>query len=134
MEASLPSMVSKTAPLAGKGAALGIFSTSQFLGIFFGGLLGGAIFHQGGVDTLFIFGLILALLWLVLVIFMPAVRHLSTKIYHLPEHHDALDTLCKKTQGIDDFVIDNQEKTLYLKVDKRVFDEQTFTQSMNQGA
>lgn len=134
MEASLPSMVSKTAPLAGKGAALGIFSTSQFLGIFFGGLLGGAIFHQAGVDALFIFGLILALLWLVLVIFMPAVRHLSTKIYHLPEHHDALDILCKKTQGIDDFVIDNQEKTLYLKVDKRVFDEQTFTQSMNQGA
>lgn len=134
MEASLPSMVSKTAPLANKGAALGIFSTSQFLGIFFGGMIGGIIFHHFNVDGLFVFAMILALAWLVLLVWMPSVRHLSTKIFHLPEHHEGLAALCEKTPGIDDFVIDKNEKTLYLKVDKQAFDEQHFTQQLTQGA
>ncbi len=39
LEASLPSLVSKIAPIKRKGAAMGIYSTAQFLGIFIGGSL-----------------------------------------------------------------------------------------------
>ncbi len=42
LEASLPSLVSKTASATNKGTAMGVYSSSQFMGAFFGGLAGGA--------------------------------------------------------------------------------------------
>ncbi|MCZ5569920.1 MFS transporter, partial [Escherichia coli] len=41
MEALLPSLISKEAPAGYKGTAMGIYSTSQFLGVALGGILGG---------------------------------------------------------------------------------------------
>ena len=41
LEASLPSWLSKVCPPGRKGTAMGLYSTSQFLGAFVGGLLGG---------------------------------------------------------------------------------------------
>ncbi|MEQ8662757.1 MAG: MFS transporter [Gammaproteobacteria bacterium] len=43
LEASLPGVISRAAPTHGKGAALGAYSTFQFVGVFLGGLLGGAV-------------------------------------------------------------------------------------------
>src|SRR5690606_14329461 len=47
LEATLPSLISKVAPAGGKGTAMGVFSTSQFLGAALGGLLGGWLFQHG---------------------------------------------------------------------------------------
>ncbi len=41
MEALLPSLISKESPAGYKGTAMGIYSTSQFLGVAIGGSLGG---------------------------------------------------------------------------------------------
>jgi hypothetical protein len=54
MEASLPSLITKTAPPAAKGTAAGIFSTSQFLGIFAGGVVGGSIQQMLGGNAVFV--------------------------------------------------------------------------------
>ena len=48
LEGNLPSRVSRAAPAARKGAALGVFSTSQYLGIFLGGASGGLISEHYG--------------------------------------------------------------------------------------
>ncbi|MFI4938465.1 MAG: MFS transporter [Candidatus Berkiellales bacterium] len=48
LEASLPALVSRIAPVASKGAAMGVYSCSQFLGIFSGGVLGGYLLQIGG--------------------------------------------------------------------------------------
>jgi MFS family permease len=48
LEACLPSMVSKMAPIARKGSALGMYSCAQFLGMFCGGAFGGTILQQFG--------------------------------------------------------------------------------------
>ena len=45
LEALLPSIVSKIARAGAKGTAMGVYSTSQFLGAFLGGALGGVV-HQ----------------------------------------------------------------------------------------
>ena len=50
MEAVLPSLITKTAPPAAKGTASGVYSSSQFLGIFTGGVIGGLV-HQTAGDT-----------------------------------------------------------------------------------
>jgi len=49
LEASLPSLISKVSPAGGKGTAMGVYSTSQFLGSALGGILGGWLFQHGGL-------------------------------------------------------------------------------------
>jgi MFS family permease len=64
MEASLPSLVTKMAPAGSTGTATGIYSSSQFLGIFAGGILGGWIHQAAGTAAVFFFAGALALIWL----------------------------------------------------------------------
>lgn len=64
MEAILPSLVTKTAPAHAKGAATGLYSSSQFLGIFAGGAGGGAILANWGPHGVWTFTGVLAIAWL----------------------------------------------------------------------
>lgn len=62
-EAFLPSQISKQAPAAHKGAAMGIYSTCQFLGIFVGGAAAGVIYQHYGMPGVFSFNTLLAGIW-----------------------------------------------------------------------
>lgn len=53
LEAHLPAAVSRAAPAAGRGAALGVYSSGQFLGAFAGGAAGGAAYGFGGSAAVF---------------------------------------------------------------------------------
>lgn len=66
MEASLPSLVSRIAPPAAKGAALGVYNTLQALGLFCGGALGGWLKQHAGPNSVFILGTILTVGWLII--------------------------------------------------------------------
>lgn len=63
LEAFLPSLVSRIAPPHRKGTALGVYSCSQFLGIFTGGSLGGWLYGAFGPAQVYLFCAILAILW-----------------------------------------------------------------------
>lgn len=63
LEACLPSMISKAAPASSKGTAMGIYSSSQFLGIFFGGVLGGWLYGHFSINHIFYCNAALAFLW-----------------------------------------------------------------------
>nr|VFK36940.1 MAG: Predicted arabinose efflux permease, MFS family [Candidatus Kentron sp. SD]VFK40592.1 MAG: Predicted arabinose efflux permease, MFS family [Candidatus Kentron sp. SD]VFK80228.1 MAG: Predicted arabinose efflux permease, MFS family [Candidatus Kentron sp. SD] len=63
LEANLPSLVSRFAPPEKKGTALGIYSTSQFLGAFAGGLAGGWLLDNHGAQAVFIFCAVMAGIW-----------------------------------------------------------------------
>lgn len=63
LEATLPSMISKTVVASGKGTAMGVFSTCQFLGAFAGGAAGGWILEHGSVSYLIGVCMALAALW-----------------------------------------------------------------------
>jgi predicted MFS family arabinose efflux permease len=66
MEASLPSLVSRIAPPAAKGAALGVYNTLQALGLFCGGALGGWLKQHTGPNSVFILGIALTVGWLII--------------------------------------------------------------------
>lgn len=66
LEATLPSLVSKAVDPTAKGTALGMFSTSQFLGAFAGGAAGGWLLEQWGVAAIVFACILLALGWLLL--------------------------------------------------------------------
>ncbi len=67
LEASLPSMISRVAPTSNKGAALGTYSTGQFVGTFLGGVLGGSAASVLGNHGVFALAGAVALLWLLLI-------------------------------------------------------------------
>lgn len=64
LEGALPSLVSRMAPVETRGAALGLYATSQFLGAFCGGLLGGAAVLVAGEAGGFLLLALLPLIWL----------------------------------------------------------------------
>lgn len=64
LEATLPALITRYAPRSGKGTALGVYSTSQFIGTFCGGVSGGHLYERFGLSGVFLFGGILAVLWL----------------------------------------------------------------------
>lgn len=70
LESVLPSLISRRAPSDAKGTAMGLYSSSQFLGIFAGGALGGWIEGVWGLDGVFGFCAALAALWCGAALFM----------------------------------------------------------------
>jgi hypothetical protein len=67
LEAALPSLVSKAVFAHGKGTALGIYATCQFLGAFAGGTSGGLVFEAAGLQGLLWLVLAAAALWMALI-------------------------------------------------------------------
>lgn len=67
LEAALPSLVSKAVFSRGKGTALGVYATCQFLGAFAGGASGGFIFQSAGLMGLLWLVLGASVLWLLLI-------------------------------------------------------------------
>ena len=63
LEATLPSMASKLAPAECKGAAMGVYSSSQFLGAFLGGATGGTLLGMFGASSVFMVCAILVVIW-----------------------------------------------------------------------
>jgi len=74
LEAMLPSLVSRVAPAQGRGAAIGVYNTTQTLGVFFGGVVGGWVASHHGASGVFATCAVLAVVWLALAAGMRPVR------------------------------------------------------------
>ena len=64
LEASQPSIASRSAPAQARGAALGFYNTLQSLGFFAGGALGGLLLRGTGATGLFIACGVMTFAWL----------------------------------------------------------------------
>ena len=64
LEALIPSLVSRLAPAHARGTAMGVYNTTQTLGLFFGGLLGGWVAKHWGAPAVFAACAVLAAVWL----------------------------------------------------------------------
>jgi len=81
LEAAQPSLVSKLAPGARKGAAMGVYNTTQALGLFSGGALGGLVLKYTSQEGVFLACSALVLVWLIIAATMkqpPRPAHAST--------------------------------------------------------
>jgi MFS family permease len=68
IEAMLPSLVAKAVAINKKGLAMGLFSTSQFLGTFIGGSLGGLIYNIFNLNSVLLFTVLVAIIWFVVML------------------------------------------------------------------
>ena len=127
LEAMLPSLISRVAPLDCRGTAMGIYSSSQFLGAFLGGSLGGLVQGRYGVHGVFVFTALGALLWLLVAAAMTPPRRLASYIHKVvvKDQADAerLQRELTAVAGVAEAVIIPDEGVAYLRVDRRVFDE-----------
>ena len=126
LEAMLPSLVAKLAPAAHKGTAMGVYASSQFLGIFIGGLAGGWMMEHFGLQSVFIFNSALAGLWLLLVISMRKPRYLSSQLLNVGQLDEiTADQLADKLScvaGVTEVTVIAEDGVAYLKVDKQELD------------
>jgi MFS family permease len=83
LEASLPSLVSKIAPPEAKGSAMGVYNTSQALGLFFGGVAGGWLAQHHGFASVFAFCALLMATWLWLAARMTPPPRVKTQMFHI---------------------------------------------------
>lgn len=127
LEATLPSMISKIAPLAAKGTAMGIYSSVQFLGAFLGAIVGGFLMQYYGGNAVFAFAVGLLLLWLLVASTMQPPAAVRTKMYPLPEMDGragaVLQQRLAQLNGVREVMVVPAEGMACLKVDMSGFDE-----------
>jgi len=91
LEAMLPSLISRVAHPNAKGAALGVYNTTQAFGLFLGGTLGGWLVKNYDAGAVFLCGAALSALWLAAAATMPPVP-LRRAIAAAPAAHGILET------------------------------------------
>jgi predicted MFS family arabinose efflux permease len=127
LEATLPSLISKRAFAGGKGTAMGVYSTSQFLGAFLGGTMGGLAIQYWGAFGGFILSAALVFIWLVVAVGMEKPKYLKGLVLHYGDSFDSqtiADTL-RQLSGVVDVMVVKTDRQAYLKIDEQLFDEQS---------
>ncbi len=128
LEASLPSLIAKMAPTQSKGTAMGIYSSSQFLGIFVGGWAGGWILQYHGYNGVFLFSTVMIGIWLLAALTMRNPRYLSTFLLNVgavdaAKAHQLVVDLTQ-VRGVAEVVVIAEDEMAYLKVDLNALDRE----------
>ena len=129
LEAMLPSLLSRVAPAASKGSALGVYNTFQFLGVFFGGFIGGTLYGKLGVDAVFMTCGLLLIIWVILIQTAPRLRLFDSLIIQLKSSTSTaqlatqLRAQLQAVPGVEEAIIMEGESVAYLKVDKDVLNQ-----------
>lgn len=135
LEATLPSLVSKTAPADLKGTAMGAYSSSQFLGLFCGGLVGGWFNGQFGVTAVFLVCAALILSWFIISLTMKEPRYLASLLISIDtlneNNSEVFVTEIRNFSGVEEVIFHHDETTLYLKVDNQLIDKEKLQALIN---
>ena len=128
LEAMLPSLISKVAPVGARGTATGIYSSIQFFGTFVGAAIGGHLYEHYGVVVFFAALASLLAIWLLLAVGMRAPAAVRTRAYPLPPLDErAAEGLAARLAGLSgvrEVLVVAAEGRAYLKVDAVAFDEE----------
>ncbi len=135
LEATMPSLVSKTAPSDLRGTATGIYSSSQFMGSFVGGLAGGWIYGDFGSSVVFLSCAILATCWLMVALFMNPPRYLDNLLIPLEIKENQAESFVGQLltiKGVKEARLHFEEKVAYLKVDNQQFEAEALQSMLTQ--
>ena len=119
LEATIPSWISKRAPVANKATAMGLNSSSQFFGAFVGGAMGGLLLTQ---PNLLAWGILAAIMAAALLLIIPIAQppYLSSTTVTIPKDINIQDWSRQMLaiEGVDELVVMAKEQVAYLKLDK----------------
>ena len=119
LEATIPSWISKRAPVANKATAMGLNSSSQFFGAFVGGAMGGLLLSQPNALAWGLLAIIMAAS-LLLIIPIADPPYLSSTTVTIPKNINIQDWSRQvlAVDGVDELVVMAKEQVAYLKLDK----------------
>ena len=126
LEAVQPSLIAKYSDVNTKGTAMGVYSSAQFFGIFIGGTVGGLVMQHWGISGVFIFGAIIAILYLVVAISLPKPDFFKSQVIKLGK--DFLKDINATTRqmlavdGVKQVAISADEGIAYIKIDTLTID------------
>ena len=125
MEALLPSWLSKAAPIQSKATAMGVNASSQFLGAFFGGMIGGQLLMLNHTALGWSILTAIAIIWLLVSFGLAQPRYLSSLVLRLPENRetDEWTSQLLAIRGIEEVVVMSDQQVAYVKVDKQHIDD-----------
>ena len=127
VEATMPSLVSKMAPAAHKGTAMGAYSSSQFLGVFIGGAMGGWLSQHNGLDSVLWFNVVLLAIWFVLIISMREPQYSTSMLLNVGKLDNSqaaeLANTLSQIEGVLDATVIAEDGVAYIKVDKQLLNE-----------
>jgi MFS family permease len=126
LEATMPSILSRIAPAGFKGSVMGVYSSSQFLGAFVGGILGGIIASRYGEQAIFLVMAIVSFIWLLLSFGMQPLKKsksfsFTTSISCENEAQKIAEQLITMP-GVIEATLVHTEAVAYLKVDDKIVD------------
>ncbi|MBE9610001.1 MFS transporter [Chitinilyticum piscinae] len=128
LEATQPSLISKIAPTAAKGTAMGVYNTCQSASMFLGSALAGWLFqHYGSPQPVFALCALLMAVWLLVSWGMRAPLPVRTQMFHIGEQWqgDAAQLSAKLSaiDGVKEAVVLIDERVALLKVLQDGWDE-----------
>ena len=127
LEASMPSLVSKLSNPITKGMSMGVFSSSQFLGAFVGGVTAGYLLQNYDQSAVFMFAFIMFLLWFLVASSMQAPVDFKSYTAELGNMKNTqIDQVAAALQalpGVAEATIIAEEGVAYLRVNKNTFEE-----------
>ncbi|MFD1438594.1 MFS transporter [Acinetobacter terrae] len=125
MEALLPSWLSKSAPIQSKATAMGVNASSQFLGAFFGGMIGGQLLLLNNTAMGWSILTGIAIVWLLISFSLAQPRYLSSLVLRLPEtkQTDEWTSQLLAIRGIEEVVVMSDQQFAYVKIDKQLINE-----------
>ena len=119
LEATIPSWISKRAPVANKATAMGLNSSSQFFGAFVGGAMGGLLLTQSNILA---WGILAVIMGVSLLLIIPIADppYLSSTTVTIPKDINIQDWSRQMlaVDGVDELVVMAKEQVAYLKLDK----------------
>lgn len=128
LEAMLPSLTSRMAPVQSKGTAIGVYSSVQFFGTFVGAAGGGFLFGRFGAPGVVAFDAVMLALWLWAALGMRVPPMLRTREFpvDIPDAAaaEALARMLQNVPGVHEVHVAVESRVAYIKVDSRGFDEQ----------
>ena len=136
LEVILPSLVSKLAPAASRGTAMGIYSTAQFAGAFVGGATGGYIVGAWQITDLMYVNVTVCIVWFLVSLTIPKMGNIQSRAFSLVgidrlSANKVRDGLLS-VEGVNEVVIITSEQIAYLKVDNDLLDTEALDQLVQQ--
>ena len=127
LEAMLPSLVSKTCNAGNKGAAMGVFSSSQFFGAFVGGSASGLILQRYDASGVFLFAAIMLTLWFLVAFSMRKPDYRPSYSFQVgvmaSQQAAAVAQQLQDVEGVLDATVIGEQGVAYLRIDKQRFIE-----------
>ncbi|WP_166370495.1 MFS transporter [Psychromonas sp. SA13A] len=123
LEATMPSILSRLAPAGVKGSVMGIYSSSQFLGAFSGGVLGGAIASNFGEQSIFLVMAVICCIWLIISLGMSPLKKsknlsFTINVENEKQAGEVAEQLINMP-GVIEATVVFTEAIAYLKVDEK---------------